>query len=65
MKDFSLALLAKLEKNGRDYATKHGNPFDWAEQTDNPPRKAWERNTGIRPEAGMGRHGRELQVRKA
>jgi hypothetical protein len=28
-KDFSPELLARLEANGREYAAKYGNPFDW------------------------------------
>ena len=28
-KDFAPELLARLEANGREYAAKYGNPFDW------------------------------------
>jgi hypothetical protein len=56
MKDLSPALLAKLQANGREYAAKHGIPWDLNES----PRKAWERNTGITPESGFGRADREL-----
>jgi hypothetical protein len=43
-KDISAELLARIQAGGREYRAKHGNPFDWFERTDNPPRKAWERN---------------------
>jgi hypothetical protein len=42
--EISAKLLADIQSGARSYAAKHGNPFDWFERSDNPPRKAWERN---------------------